>query len=909
MNRKILIYNGFLIILLVTFSNTLLSQESKILSEREQVFEFVRQAKMSIAEHKFEDALDFYDKALHHRDVQSNVLLTAAIHNLKGLAFELDGQFQEALAQFEQGMGLLSNRGDEKVKNILESILNRLGGMRKGYIGSPGAAMSIDLYRGEIENLKIFLDREQARVQQELAMLLMMNDANMYLQQNQFEQADSIYIKALQFAWKTRFTLRVQQLFSNLTWSGIKRDQFDQADAWLDSLKKFSPSALSSVELRNARLARGLINRKQKQYPQAIADINQAISFYQQAEDKRGLCRALSHLANTYLLNDDFENARINYLKALELNQSVKDKEAAWFANGGLAKCYYELKNYEAALEHFAAYFDVIREIEGSFYRDEGKTSFLESQNEMTDAYITTTIKVAQQKQQFSIARPIIEQQRAQTLVALQRAGGARGFREAGHLSVERVLFHNRQQEWSEVLNELRAVGFLQGNMMENSVVQRAPGVESMPGPIRDFKEFPLRDNELLPISEIPKVTFLEYYILPDQIITFVKSPDEKIDGAVTKINADSLEKLIADYCFKLEVGDTRGIQISRNVVPIGRRSTRRSVSELSDLLYQLLIQPVTKFLPNDPQQPIVIVPHRSLWQLPFAALQDANKNYFGDRHALTYAASNESWNLIAQKRRKSDHRNPNAWIVGNPRMPEKIEACWSTLSFHSLPGAEIEAREIAGLFGPKNANVFTGSQADRLRLEAWHPNFSVLHFATHGFACPDKALSSFIVLSSQEANDLKVDTTSLEVSLAHDPRFAVKLDMLQEMIDYTWAWWDLSRTTFPGILNAETIIEEYTLNADLVTLSACQTGLGKYLSQGNIGFSRAFLRAGARSLLVSLWRVDDEATKELMIAFYTDYLKHGNKAIALQKAMQQTRRRFPHPKFWAAFSLIGMAE
>jgi tetratricopeptide (TPR) repeat protein len=98
--------------------------------------------------------------------------------------------------------------------------------------------------------------------------------------------------------------------------------------------------------------------------------MKEAILFYQQANDEHGLCRAFSHLANTYLFIKGFENARLNYQKALEVNQLVKDKEAAWFANGGLAKCYYQLKKYEPVLEHFEAYFDVIKEIERSFYED-----------------------------------------------------------------------------------------------------------------------------------------------------------------------------------------------------------------------------------------------------------------------------------------------------------------------------------------------------------------------------------------------------------------------------------------------------------------------------------------------------------------------------------------------------------
>jgi CHAT domain-containing protein len=110
-------------------------------------------------------------------------------------------------------------------------------------------------------------------------------------------------------------------------------------------------------------------------------------------------------------------------------------------------------------------------------------------------------------------------------------------------------------------------------------------------------------------------------------------------------------------------------------------------------------------------------------------------------------------------------------------------------------------------------------------------------------------------------------------------------------------------------LLEARTIINQFSLDADLVTLSACQTGMGQLTGEGMIGFTRAFLAAGSRSLLVSLWRVDDQSTKELMVRFYREYLEHGNKGLALQRAMAETRKRYPHPKYWAAFTLVGMAE
>ena len=90
--------------------------------------------------------------------------------------------------------------------------------------------------------------------------------------------------------------------------------------------------------------------------------------------------------------------------------------------------------------------------------------------------------------------------------------------------------------------------------------------------------------------------------------------------------------------------------------------------------------------------------------------------------------------------------------------------------------------------------------------------------------------------------------------------------------------------------------------------LSACQTGLGKLSGEGMIGLSRAFLVAGARAVLVSQWSVDDEATADLMTAFYRGYLELDDKALALQRAMRELRSQpgYDHPRYWAPFLVVG---
>ena len=107
------------------------------------------------------------------------------------------------------------------------------------------------------------------------------------------------------------------------------------------------------------------------------------------------------------------------------------------------------------------------------------------------------------------------------------------------------------------------------------------------------------------------------------------------------------------------------------------------------------------------------------------------------------------------------------------------------------------------------------------------------------------------------------------------------------------------------------TVSDLYTLSwdADLITLSACQTGLGKVANGDDvIGLTRGFLYAGARSIVASLWSVDDTATEQLMVNFYRN-LANNDKREALRMAQIQTRKSYPQPMYWAAFQIVGRAD
>jgi CHAT domain-containing protein len=158
-------------------------------------------------------------------------------------------------------------------------------------------------------------------------------------------------------------------------------------------------------------------------------------------------------------------------------------------------------------------------------------------------------------------------------------------------------------------------------------------------------------------------------------------------------------------------------------------------------------------------------------------------------------------------------------------------------------------------------SRAFLRKEANAAALRDFGAGFRYLHFATHGEFRADKPLDSALLLSPGNGDD-----GQLTVSRLYSMR----------------------------------------LESDLVTLSACETGLGKVASgEDVVGLTRGFLYAGAATIVASLWKVDDLATAELMRAFYGN-LARMDKLEALRQAQLETRKRLPAPFFWAPFQLIG---
>ncbi|WP_462252695.1 CHAT domain-containing protein [Ekhidna sp.] len=213
------------------------------------------------------------------------------------------------------------------------------------------------------------------------------------------------------------------------------------------------------------------------------------------------------------------------------------------------------------------------------------------------------------------------------------------------------------------------------------------------------------------------------------------------------------------------------------------------------------------------------------------------------------------------------------------------------------LPGTKVELEAISQITKSKGftTNLYMQNQATEKKFkEISSP--SILHIATHGFFLPENQTSGDKVFGVDVGQVKDNPLLRSGLMLANAEQTMGDNSQNAEV-----------NTTNNGILTAYEVITLDLKNTDMVVLSACETGLGEIKSgEGVYGLQRAFQVAGANSVIMSLWKVSDEATKQLMSSFYQNWMSGQSKENAFFSAQKSLREKFPEPYYWGAFVMLN---
>jgi CHAT domain-containing protein len=270
--------------------------------------------------------------------------------------------------------------------------------------------------------------------------------------------------------------------------------------------------------------------------------------------------------------------------------------------------------------------------------------------------------------------------------------------------------------------------------------------------------------------------------------------------------------------------------------------------------------------------------------QINLNTIKKVNGDFVLNRFEIVTIGNSKD--LIAIKQRKPVVAKKNAFILG---FPDYAGAAVP------LPGTKIEIEGIAkilSLAGFKTS-LKQGTEASETTFKA-AKGPQLMHIATHGYFLADADLQGGDALgvNAESAKNNPLLRSGLILAGAKAKQ--------KNDVDLT--------SSDNGILTAYEAMNLDLVGTDLIVMSACETGLGDVKSgEGVYGLQRAFLVAGANAMIMSLWKVDDAATQQLMTNFYTNWIKSGNKLKAFKQAQQQLMLKYKEPYYWGAFVMMGM--
>lgn len=272
--------------------------------------------------------------------------------------------------------------------------------------------------------------------------------------------------------------------------------------------------------------------------------------------------------------------------------------------------------------------------------------------------------------------------------------------------------------------------------------------------------------------------------------------------------------------------------------------------------------------------------------KLNINTLKNEKGEYLIKKHDVVLIGNSKD--LIKLKSKKNAGKLTSALLLGFPD--------YATDRVTPLPGTKKEVDAIAKLLSGSGYRVTQHMEKNATEENIKEANGQgMIHIATHGFFAPEKELRDGSLFGIHAEN------------ASNNPLLRSGLMMANINTGNPESTADLSQSE-DGVLTAYEAMNLNLTGTNLVVLSACETGLGEIKSgEGVYGLQRAFLVAGAETLIMSLWKVDDEATQQLMTNFYTNWLKTGNKQVAFKEAQLQLMTKFPEPYYWGAFVMVGM--
>ncbi|MDT7042285.1 CHAT domain-containing protein [Candidatus Nitronereus thalassa] len=718
-----------------------------------------------------------------------------------------------------------------------------------------------------------------------------------------FDEADTHYLAGMKIGktLESPYLLATGHLYlANTAWF---RGNYQEAFQHLSQAGKQAEAAQDAQLTIMVKNTRGLIYWTLNDLDKGLVHLKQAVELAKKSDIKTELASSLNNLGLIYRQQGDYTTSLEYFEKAKAIDESLNSRWGLGYDYRNIGMALLKLDRLQEALSHFTQAADTSAEIKNSInwvkaLLELGNVHRQLNQPEKSGEYYQQAYDLSKK---YGI-KEVLWRAAAGQAGLLREAGKAEeafrryddavnvveGMRAALKIDELRNSFQaNKQDLYRETISLLVEMGRtddafnylersrsrsfidLLGNQkmtLKNAVDQRALDqigqlalrVEALTKEVGSYDEAPAELQEKLREAKAThEEALLELKQRNPGLSSFVSVDPLKLSGVKEMLESDTalVSYLLGEettYVWFIKKSETIFFKLAggeSTIEPLVRQyrafvQNSEPVDTELRALYAGLIKPWEKHLAG--VEHLGIIPDGALHFLSFSALK-SDQGYLVDRYPIFYSPSASVLEYTFAKRK--DKKRTKVLAIGNPDLGNYN---------YDLPLAELEAQSIKWNY--PDMDILTGAKATKEWFVENISKYGIIHLASHGEFDEVNPLFSSLWLSSSDPKNRKLTVNEV---------FGLEI------------------------------------NADLVTLSACQTGLGKLNAGELIGLNRAFIYAGTHALVSALWRVDDLSTSVLMKHFYRNYVTM-NKAKSLRQAQLMVKRDFPHPSYWAGFNLVG---
>jgi len=574
----------------------------------------------------------------------------------------------------------------------------------------------------------------------------------------------------------------------------------------------------------------------------------------------------------------DYGEAQRLFSRALRLASKVERQDVLWEAYLGLGQCSENIHKDESALSNYRKAIRVIEIMRVQIALDDYRVGFIRDKMKAYEALLNLLYDLKEKEQTARYDAEIFEVvEKAKARAFLEELGRSHqsipGPREQGYKNEEASL----SRKISLTVSELMRHGL--GESQRQKLLSRLDREEDEYTSLLNranteaAEHFGIASPQVISADRIRKhylegrAAILEYYLGEERSFGILVARNKLVLSALP--SRAQIEESLGAYLKMISTppdGSFRGILAARRI-------------------YGDLVFPFQEALSQDVGH-LILVPDGILHYLPFESLVrndpvTAMPRYLIELYDISYAPSATSFVYLKEKERGIQYKKTllaigapvylsadNRSFKGREKHEDVLRDIYLNDGFElaALPHSKREVHRVAHCFPGDEVELLSESQANEENIKS-RPldGYQFIHFACHAFLDEITPMRSALVLT-----------------LDDDPNE-------------------------DGFLQAREI-SKLQLNADLVVLSACQSGKGRLENgEGVLGLPRSFFYAGARSTISSLWKINDKSTSEIMPEFYRCLAAGHNKARSLRLAkLKMLKSRFSHPFYWAAFILNG---